>query len=235
MTSLIEQLKEIPSPLIVEGARASDILEQLNRRALCKTQNACGQCASCVKVAKGFHPDLLSLKEYDMEAIREALQKLQQRPYEAAYRVLSLFDFEMAQPAVQNALLKTIEEPSARWKIWLGTKSKMALLPTIRSRCLVIQAPERSFQALDEQDSKIFDCITNKDEWSLTPFLENLLKDREKARARFIKLLSHASQSKYPGHWKALAPSMENALSDLSRNLNPKIVWENIWSQSLNA
>jgi hypothetical protein len=233
MFKQVDSLAEIPSPLIIEGDDATNVMDQLNLRTLCREQSACGLCPSCLKIKKGFHPDLIALKEYGIEEIREAIYKLHQRPFEAPYRVFALYDFAQANAAVQNALLKTLEEPSRFWKIWLGTSSRLTLLPTLRSRCLILKANNEAPIELEAEDLELFDFITNKNELELVGKMESTLKDRQKTRQIFIKLLTHASKRSYPGHWKFLAPAMEDSLSDLTRNLNPRIVWERIWTQSL--
>lgn len=55
---------------------------------------------------------------------------------------------QMLTPAAQNALLKTLEEPPSNTTFVLASENLDALLPTIRSRCVLIKVV-RSMQTLD--------------------------------------------------------------------------------------
>lgn len=230
-------LETFPSPMIVEGSDHANFIAELNLRALCTLRNpgeaACGKCPSCIKIAKGFHPDLISMSEYSMESIRDVLTQLYRKPFESKFKVLSLIHFEASGLTVQNALLKTLEEPSIHWKIWMGTTSKYALLGTIRSRCLSLKLPPIQPESLKTDEEEAFEFISQRDEFQISSSLEGILKDRAKAHHVFLKFLNYAASKRYPGHWRWVAPEMESALFDLRRNLNPKIVWESLWSKSI--
>ncbi|MBN2304771.1 MAG: DNA polymerase III subunit delta' [Anaerolineae bacterium] len=101
----------------------------------------CGQCRSCSLILKNAHPDVIII-EADQEGgnlkidqVRELQQTLALRPYEARYRVAILRRFHEARPTTQDALLKTLEEPSANSVLILTTNTVEQLLPTILSRC----------------------------------------------------------------------------------------------------
>ena len=53
--------------------------------------------------------------------------------------VYLLLHLENAKPAAQNALLKILEEPPSGLRLLLSTSDLTAILPTITSRCQVIQ------------------------------------------------------------------------------------------------
>ena len=56
-------------------------------------------------------------------------------PYRGVRRVFIIDEAELLNPQGQNALLKTLEEPSPRTVIMLVTTRDERLLPTVRSRC----------------------------------------------------------------------------------------------------
>lgn len=56
-------------------------------------------------------------------------------PYKGVRRVFIVDEAELLNPQGQNALLKTLEEPSPRTVIILVTTRDERLLPTVRSRC----------------------------------------------------------------------------------------------------
>ena len=69
------------------------------------------------------------------------------RPFEGRRRVFILDEADELQPVVQNALLKTLEEPTRSSQFILVTARPDGLLPTVRSRC-----PQLRFGRLDVDD-----------------------------------------------------------------------------------
>ena len=234
MLTALLKAKKFPSPLIVEGETRSSVIQEIAQTALCETQTACGGCRSCKQIAKGFHPDWLSLSgAVKIEELRDRLFQLRQRPFQAKVRVFSYDDAQEANSFVQNALLKTLEEPLAHWILVLGVNSKLSLLATIRSRCLFYKIPDTALTAeLSSEEEKIFDFIAEKNELGLQKELEPILKDRQRAKSTFQRLLSQASFQKYPGHWTQLSPHLEDIFTELSRNLNPRLIWDRAWAKS---
>ncbi len=91
------------------------------------------------------HPDLTVVqreegdRDIKIEAVRALQHTLSLSPYMANYRIALLLNFEDANDNTANALLKTLEEPSARVVLMLTAESTEALLPTIVSRCEIIR------------------------------------------------------------------------------------------------
>lgn len=235
---MLDWLKNsVVSPLIIEGPQHSETLAELARRALCSQGNACGECSNCKKSFKNSHPDWIqctgSLK---MEELRAKLYELRHRPFSADLRVLSFENLQDCNLHIQNALLKTLEEPLSYWTILIGVRSSHGLVSTIRSRCLILRLSSKGLiTELNEDESEIFDLIRQENLARLQTELEKPLKNREQTRELFIRLLSKASETSYPGFWKSLAPSMEEAVDQLERNLNPKTVFDRLWSSSKQA
>jgi DNA polymerase-3 subunit delta' len=105
-------------------------------------QPPCGHCRACTLIAKDAHPDV-TIVESDggtlkIDQIRALQQMLALRPYEARYRVAILRRFHEARPTAQDALLKTLEEPSPNTVLILTANAADSLLPTIISRCQLL-------------------------------------------------------------------------------------------------
>ena len=93
----------------------------------------------------GSHPDFLMLaREEEKGALRKVISVDQARrlpaffakaPAVARYRVAIIDAADDLNPNAANAVLKTLEEPSARGVILLVSHAPGRLLPTIRSRC----------------------------------------------------------------------------------------------------
>ena len=118
----------------------------------------CGSCRSCKQLEKLQHTDLFigqaaapgeTLK---IDTIREIQHNLNMQPYAAPWRTALFLRFEEANINAQNALLKTLEEPTPLSKLLLTASNENALLPTISSRCEVIRLRP---MALDELAKKL--------------------------------------------------------------------------------
>ena len=102
--------------------------------------DACGVCASCSRIARGVHPDVLLIKPGEtgsirIEQVRDAIDRSAYRPFEGKRRVVIVDDADAMVPEAQNAMLKTLEEPPAGSTFVLVTARPDVLLPTVRSRC----------------------------------------------------------------------------------------------------
>jgi DNA polymerase-3 subunit delta' len=119
-------------------AEAVNCLAPLSTEAL--PRDACGECASCRRISRGVHPDVLVVEPGDtgsikIEQIRDVVDRAGYRPFEGRRRVVIVDDAEaMVEPA-QNALLKTLEEPPPASVFVLVSSMPDALLPTVLSRC----------------------------------------------------------------------------------------------------
>ncbi|HEU5003610.1 MAG TPA: hypothetical protein VFW71_12655 [Actinomycetota bacterium] len=108
---------------------------------LCPDQ--CGACSTCSRALRGIHPDVVILEPegytYPIEAIREATAQAALSPMEAARRVLVLLEADRIIERSQNALLKALEEPNptVTWVLVAGLLDP--LLPTILSRCRLVE------------------------------------------------------------------------------------------------
>ena len=116
----------------------------------------CRKCRTCLQIERAQHIDLTLVEpekeggSLKVEQIRETLRSLSLLPYEAAYRVAILPDFQNATPNAQNALLKTLEEAPARVILLLTADSPENLLPTIVSRCEILRLRPLSSERLEQ-------------------------------------------------------------------------------------
>jgi DNA polymerase-3 subunit delta' len=101
--------------------------------------DACGRCASCLKINRGSHPDMHILASdtqfIRIDAIRHIQQQMTFRPLEGKKRVFIIDDADKMNEQAANALLKTLEEPAA-CNIIILVSSRPNWMPlTILSRC----------------------------------------------------------------------------------------------------
>lgn len=104
----------------------------------------CGQCQSCRQVAREQHPDLHVVRAeveggaIKVEQIRELQRQIALTPYQAAWRLALVEQADNLTTGAGNALLKTLEEPPDRVILVLTAGSSQSLLPTLVSRCEVL-------------------------------------------------------------------------------------------------
>jgi DNA polymerase-3 subunit delta' len=103
-------------------------------------RDACGECASCRRIARGVHPDIVVLEPGEtgsikIEPVRAVIDQSTFRPFEARRRVVIVDEADALVEPAQHALLKTLEEPPSASVFLLVSSLPDALLPTVRSRC----------------------------------------------------------------------------------------------------
>lgn len=113
----------------------------------------CGQCASCKKAESMNHLDIIYVDHEKPGVIgvddirRSVSETISLRPY-GKYKVYIMESAETMTVAAQNALLKTIEEPPEYAVFILLSSMSDAILPTILSRCVVLNMKPVSDQEM---------------------------------------------------------------------------------------
>lgn len=108
-----------------------------------KSDEACGVCPPCRKVAAGSHADIHYIEPdgafIKVNQLRELQRELSLRPYEAPRKACIIQSAERFNLSAGNSLLKTLEEPPGDAILILLTENADMLLPTIRSRCQIMK------------------------------------------------------------------------------------------------
>lgn len=163
------------------------LAEVLAQSLLCENQSnnglACSACPACGWFAAGNHPDFRLIqpdalspadedaeagevndegkkkpsKQIKIEQIRALSDFLNVGSHRNGYRVVLIYPAESMNPGAANALLKSLEEPSAGVIFLLVSHQPRRLLATVRSRChaLALSLPPRasSLRWLQQQGS----------------------------------------------------------------------------------
>lgn len=129
----------------------------------------CGSCAHCVKLAKGIHPDLITIEKlpdksgYVVDQVREIVRDAYIMPNEAPRKVYLIPNADEMNPNAQNAMLKIMEEPPARSAFILTTANSAAILDTVCSRCTEILADgEEGTGDEDKYSRAVFDSFLRR-------------------------------------------------------------------------
>lgn len=106
--------------------------------------NPCQECHSCRQALSDNQPDIIHVTHEKPNAISvddirtQINNDVAIKPYSSRYKVYILNEAEKMTTQAQNAILKTLEEPPEYAVIMLLTTNVNALLPTILSRCVVL-------------------------------------------------------------------------------------------------
>ena len=125
--------------------------------------DACGTCASCTKIARGVHPDVLIVEPdtgtIKIEHVRDVVDRAAYRPFEGRRRVVIVDQADALVTAAQNALLKTLEEPPSSSIFILVTSRPDMLLATVRSRCIRLRFAEGVKKEIDEEAREVAERV----------------------------------------------------------------------------
>jgi len=120
--------------------------------ALCdeRAKAPCGRCGSCQLFLAGNHPDFHAIGLEDdatyikVDQVRELCGKLALRSYRGGFKIGLIDPAEKMNISSNNALLKTLEEPSEDTLLLLVAARTERLAPTVISRCqkFRLQAPD---------------------------------------------------------------------------------------------
>src|SRR5699024_7367326 len=138
----------------------------------------CGQCDGCRSVLETqSHPDLkfwtpqgLTIK---VEEVRGVIKDAIALPTHAKFRVIIFDNADRLTAGASNALLKTVEEPSAQTVIIMCAPSAdpQDFSQTLRSRCRHLYIPSPSVEYIVEQ------LVTNPDAQKRRAMAINLAED----------------------------------------------------------
>lgn len=142
----------LPHALLLAGPAGlgkRDFLARFVKGLLCQrpVEGApCGTCRSCLLVAAGTHPDVITLglglrkdgatrTEIVVDQVRDLSQRLAMSSQFGGWQVATIDPADAMNAAAANALLKTLEEPTPSTILILVADEPARLPATIRSRC----------------------------------------------------------------------------------------------------
>lgn len=92
------------------------------------------------------NPDLLLIEDdkLGIKEVKGAIKHLSTKPFGRTPKSVVILNGNNISPDAQNALLKILEEPPGDSIILIGVDSETKLLPTVLSRCLIIDDERRT-------------------------------------------------------------------------------------------
>ncbi|QDT92700.1 DNA polymerase III subunit delta' [Gimesia algae] len=198
--------------------------------------SCCQTCDSCKQMAAGTHPDLISVEcppdknilplsliigEDEHRGREGVCYEMSLRPMVGDRRIAIIDDADKMNAESANALLKTLEEPSANYLMVLIASELDAILPTIRSRCQLIrfnQLPLEDVAALllnqqlvESEDQAL--QIARLSEGSLKIASQLLDENLQSLRGNITGLLS-----RHPFQPHAFSEAVIQAIDDVGGN-----------------
>ena len=130
--------------------------------------NACGKCPSCIQFESGNNPDVFYVKatktiSISVDDIREQIvNEVKIKPYSYKRKIFIIDKADTMTSQAQNALLKTLEEPSKYVLIILIAENTENFLPTVLSRCVMMKFSPISVNLI--KNYLINNCAMNEDD-----------------------------------------------------------------------
>lgn len=124
---------------------AGNLADSLAMAVVCSGSGGkkpCMTCPHCGKAARHIHPDIIIVdklpdkREIVIEQLRELKKDVIVVPNEAGKKAYIINDADSMNVNAQNAFLQILEEPPSHAVFILRTENPVALLPTVRSRCV---------------------------------------------------------------------------------------------------
>lgn len=151
-------------------------------------------------IRRSAHPKTGKLRsEITVDDVRTALKFLHNTAVDGGWRVVIVDPVDDMNRNAANALLKALEEPPKRCLFLLVNHVPGTVLPTIRSRCQVLQMP-----SLSEQDTR--------------EVVETLAPDTEPGAVDAVVGLADGSPGRALALLEADAPGLDRQLSAILRS-----------------
>ncbi|WP_085993757.1 DNA polymerase III subunit delta' [Oceanobacillus senegalensis] len=129
------------------GTGKTDIALIIAKVLFCERLNGsetepCHECRNCKRISSHNHPDVHWIEPDGMSIKKEQVEKLQKEftysGLESNQKVYIIKDADTLTVNASNRILKFLEEPSRQTTAIMLTENSQSILPTIRSRCQVI-------------------------------------------------------------------------------------------------
>lgn len=140
------------------------------------------KCDSCIKFEGNANPDYAEItpdgKTLKIEQIRNLQARIVEKPITSRRKVYVIDDADLMSEESQNCLLKTLEEPPEYAVIILIVSNESRILPTIKSRCVIIKFQPLTSKEIKQVKPELSDDLIQLLEGSLLN-VENIEQKKE--------------------------------------------------------
>lgn len=147
---VLKQTNRLSHALLITGADGvgqEQLAREMVKDLMCESDQAaaCKECHSCQLMRADTHPDFRvldgELASIKVDQVRLLVRQINQKPQVGQNKVVLITHAQAMNINAANAVLKALEEPADRTYFVLTSSQSTSLLPTIRSRCLLVNVP----------------------------------------------------------------------------------------------
>ncbi len=202
----------------------------------------CLSCPPCDRAERGVHQDAVRVHRQDtpnigIAPVKEALDRLYITSSEGGHSAVFIHGAHLMTPDAANALLKTLEEPPHKSLVILLSEDAHATLPTVRSRCHLIQMEPSSMETLtrivreitDVDHQTAQDASIAADGWIGRAITLATDPEQRDQRHDQIQTVRNAAMSGVQGRFAAAAAIDEAIRSDRSTGAQLLSHWQSWW------
>lgn len=164
----------LPCSILISGGSASlreKCAFELAASVLCtenKNSSPCMKCSACLRAMSGVHPDIIKMLPEDgkkllsIKAVRDnCLSRLYTAPAEGDNKIFIFPSCDDMSVVIQNALLKSVEEPPEDTLFILCADARESLLTTVISRLTEYPLGDPLSSKSKKSDEDITSCAEN--------------------------------------------------------------------------
>lgn len=206
-----------------------------------KDKNKASDYISNLLKEKDIYPIDVSWQIYEkamgIEEVRNIQKKILLRPFRGKTKAVVIQVYENITTEAQNALLKILEEPPSNTIIIVSIQKKELLLPTIISRCKIIELKEAEISLINEDMLSLSDTLNvllNGKIGEKLKIAQDISKNKDEASSwlekmsLFLrkKMIENNNDLQYLNFLKNLQKTYKNLKST---NVNQRIALENLF------
>lgn len=177
----------------------------------------CQTCQMCMRIDSGNHPDVHRVEpdghSIKIEQIKDLQKEFTYSSFESNQKVYIISGADTLTLNAANRILKFLEEPNQRTTAILLTENSQSIIPTIRSRCQLIDLKPLHSKHIREQlitlgmterDAALMSALTNNIDEALEWSRDEWFADGRKLMIQLMEVLIAPSEEAYlfiHNHW----------------------------------
>lgn len=195
---LLSERRRLPQSVMLTGGSESlreKCAKELTAAVLCTAESGvpCGKCAACLKAKAGVHPDVIRVvpengrKTLSVERVRNDVRDtLWIAPNESENKIYVFPESDDLSILVQNALLKSVEEPPDFVMFIFLAARRESFLSTVISRTtefslgeVSVSSSKKADETANEVASRIISALCSGNEYDIMISTSPMFKNRK--------------------------------------------------------